>query len=98
MTNKMTGVTQGMKMFFGIFMVLVYLGMAALMVINFFGLPKYLSWFFAAVFAAYGLYRGYRELTGDHSYGMRRNDDEEQYMSYSERLKQMENKNDEKKD
>ena len=86
-----------MKMFFGIFMVLVYLGMAALMVINFFGLPKYLSWFFAAVFAAYGLYRGYREVTGDHSYGMRRYDDEQQYMTYNERLKQMEDNNDEKK-
>ncbi len=99
MTNKMTGVTQGLKMFFGIFMVLVYLGMAALMVINYFGMPKYLSWFFAAVFAAYGLYRGYRELKGEHSYGMRRNDDdEEQYMSYNERLKQLEDKNDEKKD
>ena len=88
----------GLKMFFGIFMVFVYLGMAALMVINYFGFPRYLSWFFAAVFAVYGLYRGYREIKGEHTYGMRRDNDEEQYSSYSERLKQMEDNNDEKKD
>jgi len=93
MSNKQTGILQGLKMFFGIFMVLFYLGVAALMVINFFGLPTYLSWVFAVCFAAYGIYRGYRELTGDHSYGMRRydndEDDETQYTTYSERLKQM---------
>ena len=87
-----------MKMFFGIFMVLVYLGMAWLMAINYFGFPKkYLSWFFAVVFGLYGIYRGYREITGEHSYGMRRRDDEEdeEYTSYSARLKDMENKNNE---
>ena len=70
------------KMFFGIFMVFVYLGMAALMAVNYFDwsntvLWKSIRWFFAAVFAAYGLYRGYRELKGEHTYGMRRYDDQE---------------------
>ena len=86
-------------MFFGIFMVLFYLGVAVLMAINLFGLPRYLSWFFAVAFAAYGLFRGYREVKGEHSYGMRRYDDEEeeQYMTYSERLKMMEDKGNEDK-
>lgn len=90
---------QKVKMFFGIFMVLFYLGVAAMMVMNVFLLPRYLSWFFAVVFAAYGLYRGYREVKGEHTYGMRRYDDEEeQYTTYTERLKAMEdNKDDEKK-
>ena len=70
------------KMFFGIFMVFVYLDMAALMAVNYFDwsntvLWKSIRWFFAAVFAAYGLYRGYRELKGEHTYGMRRYDDQE---------------------
>ena len=91
----------GVKMAFGIFMVLFYLGVAVLLAKNFFGLPKYLSWFFAAAFGAYGIYRGYREIKGEHTYGMRRYDDQEeekdQYTSYAERLKNLEGEHDEKK-
>lgn len=102
MSNKQTGLVQGMKMGFGIFMVLFYLGVAVMLALNFFPLPKYLSWFFAVMFAAYGIYRGYREIKGEHTYGMRRyeeDDDEEQYMTYAERLKKLEqeNENNEKK-
>ena len=99
MSKKQMGMVDLLKMFFGIFMVLFYLGVAVLLAKNFFGLPRYLSWFFAVVFGAYGLYRGYRELKGEHTYGMRRydNDDEEQYTSYSERLKQYENNDNEDK-
>ena len=100
MSKKQSRVVQGLWMFFGIFMVLFYLGVAVLMAINLFGLPRYLSWFFAVAFAAYGLFRGYREVKGEHSYGMRRYDDEEeeeQYMTYSERLKMMEDKGNEDK-
>jgi len=89
-----------MKLFLGFFMVLFYLGLAVLLAMNFFSLPKYLSWFFAAVFGLYGLYRGYREITGEHTYGMRRSDkeeDEPQFGSYTERLKQMEQNDDEDK-
>ena len=93
MSNKQSGLVQGMKLGFGIFMVLFYLGVAAMMAINFFNFPKYLSWFFAVMFAAYGIYRGYREIKGEHTYGMRTYQDEEQYMSYSERLKKMEEEN-----
>ena len=82
MNKSQTGMNRVVKMFFGIFMVFVYLGMAALMAVNFFdwsnaSLWKGVRWFFAIVFAAYGIYRGYRELTGEHTYGMRRYDDEE---------------------
>ena len=97
MSNRQIGFVQGLKMGFGIFMVLFYLGVAALLATNFFGLPKYLSWFFALVFAAYGIYRGYREVKGEHTYGMRRYDDEEEYETYSERLKRMEGNNNEEK-
>lgn len=99
MSKRQPSITQTLKMFFGIFMVLVYLGMAVLLAIDFFGLPKYLNWLFAVVFAAYGIFRGYREIKGEHSYGMRRYDDtdeSEQYMTYAERLKQMETNDDKK--
>ncbi|CRH72502.1 Uncharacterised protein [Chlamydia trachomatis] len=59
---------QAVRVFFGIFMILVYLGMAALMVINFFGwnTPPFtqLRWVLAVIFAIYGLYRGYRQFKG----------------------------------
>ena len=82
-------------MFFGIFMVLVYLGMAYLMVINYFHWNG-IRWVFAVAFGAYGIYRGYREITGEHSYGMRTYDedsekeDENRFTTYAERLKKEE--------
>ena len=92
------------KVLFGIFMVLVYLGMAFLLAINYFDwyltpLWNAVRWFFVAVFAAYGIYRGYREVKGEHTYGMRTydNDDDEGYTTYSDRLNQMKNKNDDEK-
>lgn len=96
MTKGQLGVNQALKLFFGIFMVLVYLGMAALMAINYFefsNTPLWTAvrWLFAVVFALYGIYRGYRELTGEHSYGMRvqDEDDENEYTSYTERMKHL---------
>ena len=90
-----------LKMFFGFFMVFVYLGMAVLMAINYFGLPSALRWLFAVVLGAYGIYRCYREIKGEHSYGMRRyedDDEQERYMTYAERLKQEEENRNENKD
>lgn len=97
MSKKQIGINQGAKMFFGIFMVLIYLGMAALMAINFFGFSNTpvwtaVRWLFAIVLAAYGIYRAYREITGEHTYGMRVQDDEpdeNEYTTYSERMKRM---------
>ena len=93
---------QGVKMFFGIFMVLVYLGMAALMAINFFDwsttpLWNAVRWFFAALFAVYGIYRGYREIKGEHTYGMRIQDNkDEEYSTYNHKI--IGSKDDEKKE
>lgn len=85
---RQSSVTQVLKMLFGIFMVLVYLCMAVLMAIDLFNLGR-LRWLFAVVFAAYGLYRGYREIKGEHTYGMRRYDesadDEERYTTYNKK-------------
>ena len=88
--NKMN---QGVKLFFGIFMVLVYLGMAGLMAVNYFDfantpLWNAVRWFFVLILAAYGIYRGYREIKGEHTYGMRRYDDsdeEDLYTTYSKK-------------
>ena len=83
-----------------VFMVLFYLAVAVLLVKGVFPLPKYLSWFFAVAFGAYGIYRFYREIKGEHTYGMRisDNDDEEEerYGKYKDFMKQNDH-NDEKK-
>ena len=101
MNKGQTGMNQGVKMFFGFFMVLVYIGMAALMAVNFFDFPNTptwtaLRWFFAVILFAYGIYRGYREVNGEHTYGMRRYDDPEEdsgYTTYSKSLDDTEKEN-----
>ena len=95
MSNRQIGINQGLKLFFGIFMVLVYLGMAALMAINYFNfsntpLWNAVRWLFVVVLALYGIYRAYREITGVHTYGMRVDEEpDEEYKTYSERLKDL---------
>ena len=104
MSKQQIGFVKIMKMAFGFFMVLVYLGMAALFASNFFNwsaTPTWTAvrWFFVVVFAAYGIFRGYREITGTHTYGMRtydKQEDEEQYGTYNDFIKQKDN-DDEKK-
>ncbi len=97
------GMNQGVKVFFGIFMVFVYLGMAVLMAINFFdwsntALWTFVRWLFAVIFGAYGLYRCYREIKGEHSYGMRQYDADDKY-HYTTYGKSINNKvNDEDKE
>ncbi|MBQ6167758.1 MAG: hypothetical protein IJK41_10075 [Muribaculaceae bacterium] len=106
MSKRQIGVNQGLKLFFGFFMVLFYLFVAVLMAINafnFINTPFWtgVRWFFAVILALYGIYRGYREFKGEHTYGMRIDDsrsDENEYTSYTERLKRFEQNpdNDEK--
>lgn len=66
---KGTIVTRVLRIFFGVFMICVYLGMAALMALNYFDwnntpVWKCVRWGMAAVFAAYGVYRCYRQIKG----------------------------------
>lgn len=98
---RLTGV---FGILFGIFMVLVYLGMAVLMAINYFGLSttgpwSVMRWVFAAVLAVYGLYRAYRLIKGEHTYGMRIYDqsDEDAYTTYSKSQERKIDNDDEKK-
>ena len=79
--NKHIGPVQALKLFFGFFMVLVYLGMAVLVATNYYhwwpGTTTWtmVRWLFATILAAYGIYRAYREIKGHHTYGMHRDDD-----------------------
>ena len=104
MNKKQNGITNWLKMFFGFFMVLIYLGMAVVMALNLMqwsNTPQWtaIRWLIAIVLGAYGLFRCYREINGDHSYGMRIQDDneDEEYTTYADRLKKIEEENNEKK-
>lgn len=105
MNNRQTSLNQLAKLFFGFFMVFVYLGVAVLMALNVFQwsntmLWTAVRWFFVIVLGAYGLYRGYREIKGEHTYGMRIQDDdsdENAYGSYSRRLNDQNDINDDEK-
>lgn len=64
---------------FGIFMIIVYVGMGALFFVGFFK-PLYESWtwcrwVFGGLFTAYGIWRAYRQFAGiDPYYGDQRNE------------------------
>ena len=67
MLNTGSKAFRALRVFFGIFMICVYFGMAALMLMNFFQWSPALDWFrwtLAAVFALYGMYRCYRQIRG----------------------------------
>lgn len=63
------------RIFFGIFMILVYFGMAYLLFINFFEwtTEPWLSarYVFAVILALYGIYRCYRQIKGTDYYRLR---------------------------
>ncbi len=70
--------TRLLRMFFGIFMIVIYFGMAYLLIINFFDWNATLFWNcvrygMAAILAAYGLFRCYRQIKGSDYYFTRRN-------------------------
>lgn len=64
-----------LRIFFGVFMILVYLGMAYLLYINFFDWNTEpwltLRYVFAAILAIYGVYRCYRQVKGTDYYRLR---------------------------
>lgn len=53
-----------LRITFGIFMILVYLGMGALMLLNYFGIKQYIAVFLGVLFIVYGIFRGYRQFKG----------------------------------
>ncbi len=62
-------VTKTVRVFFGVFMICVYLGMAYLLATNFFdwnhtAVWDTVRWVLAVVFGAYGFYRCYRQVKG----------------------------------
>ncbi|MCH4155788.1 MAG: hypothetical protein LKF31_05730 [Muribaculaceae bacterium] len=65
--DTMAGVPGKMKIVFGIFMVCIYIGMALLLLTDFFRpiLPVvWIRYSLAALFMIYGLWRGYRQIKG----------------------------------
>ena len=80
MSNS-NNVTKLFRLIFGIFMVIVYLGMAYLLAVNFFDwsttpLWNTIRWGMAVIFGVYGLYRCYRQVTGIDYYRVNRGQDE----------------------
>lgn len=84
MAFKITGegIMKALRLFFGSFMVIVYLGMAVLFMVNFFDFPStqvwnLARWTFALILGAYGIFRGYRHIKGMDYYtpGDRKADD-----------------------
>lgn len=56
---------------FGIFMILIYIGMGILLFINFFQFDHSFAWvryIGGVMFIIYGIWRGYRQFTGMDSY------------------------------
>jgi len=70
-----SSILKAVRIFFGIFMILVYLGMAYLLYINFFDWTTEpwitLRYVFAAILALYGIYRCYRQIKGVDYYRLR---------------------------
>ena len=69
----MNNVVRYLRLFFGMFMVVVYLGMAYLLIMNYFGWAdtlqcKIIRWGMAIILGAYGLYRCYRQISGTDYY------------------------------
>lgn len=74
-------VTKLFRLVFGIFMVVVYLGMSYLLAVNFFDwstTPVWntIRWAMAVIFGVYGIYRCYRQVTGIDYYRVNRGQDE----------------------
>ena len=65
---KSSMIFKSLRVFFGVFMILIYLGMAYLLYINFFDWNSEpwltLRYIFAAILAIYGVYRCYRQVKG----------------------------------
>jgi hypothetical protein len=66
-TGTASGTPKGMKYIFGIFMIIIYLGMGYLMFVNFFDWTEDFAWArysLGTLFILYGFWRGYRQFKG----------------------------------
>lgn len=80
-TTPNTGAPKLWRAIFGIFMIIVYLGMSALFFAGFFdplyGEWKWCRWVFGGLFGVYGIWRAYRQFKGiDNPYATNSGDDE----------------------
>ncbi len=65
--SALTDTPQLMRTIFGIFMVLIYVGMGVLLYLNFFGWVGSFAWVryvMGSLFIVYGFWRGYRQAKG----------------------------------
>lgn len=66
--NNKPSVPSTMRVVFGIFMIIVYVGMGVLLLINFFdwgpGILQWLRWIGGILFVVYGIWRAYRQFKG----------------------------------
>ena len=72
--------TKTLRLVFGVLMIIVYLGMAYLLIVNFFEWTDTAMWRMirlgmAAILAAYGVYRAYRQVKGTDYYRNRQLED-----------------------
>ena len=75
--------TRTLRLIFGIFMIIIYLGMAYLLIVNFFDWSETMTWNIvrygmATIFGLYGIYRAYRQITGIDYYRNRQLEKEQQ--------------------
>lgn len=92
MQSKASKAFKFIRIFFGIFMILIYFGMAFLLYINFFKWYSEpwltLRYVFAIILAIYGIYRCYRQIKGIDYYRLRdmeeRNDKNDKFVNNHE--------------
>lgn len=63
--KKRYGIARITRISFGIFMILVYWGMGALMLLNFFNIKQVYAISLGVLFVVYGVFRGYRLYKGN---------------------------------
>lgn len=75
--SGLSSATRLLRLFFGVFMIIIYFGMAYLLIINFFDWTPTVFWKavrygIAAILAAYGIFRAYRLVKGTDFYNHER--------------------------
>ena len=85
-----------LRVVFGVFMIFIYFGMAALMYFNFFEWTASYTWFRylpVVVFALYGVYRCYRQITGKDYYFLKNLEDKADMVDMADMADKLKSKN-----